>query len=282
MKRIIRILTVTLSLAIISASLNGCDIRKDVTSTLSELGAAEKKTGIDKIGYTLPYLRTDSLNPYKAQSGTNLALSVLLFDSLFKVDDAFKAQPLIAESYSQNSTILSVTLKNGLKFSDGTAVTAKDVIYSFNAAKESENYAVNLKNMSEASAQSGTKVNFSLYKQNQFEVNNLTFPVIKAGSDIDDKSSDDYSANVPVGSGRYTIVSGSEGKYLAANKSRLGEYLPEYNMIGLKDSTDESSLYNMFSLGEIDLYTENFSQENIPELKEKRLTPTLQTSHFWA
>lgn len=237
-------------------SLFGCKAKENVLNTIAQINEADP--GLDEIGYTVPYLRSDTLNPFDTETGMNLDISTLLYDSLFSVDNTFKALPLMAEKSANTEDGLQVKIK-ALKFTDGTQVTADDVVYSFKKAKKSANYSIYLGNIKNAEAIDGLTVLFSLYNPNIYEKANLIFPVIKAKSDIDRESSDDYSAKVPTGSGRYSVKSENDIKYLAVNKERLGDYHPKYNKIGLKDLTELSSVQNLFSMGEIDYYTESFS-----------------------
>lgn len=253
-----RILASLLCVAVLITSFTSCNVKDKFKDTIGDVQKTEPDPGIDSIGYTLPYLRTDSLHPYECESDTNRNLSALIYDSLVRVTDEFRAEMLVAHSFEQEGKTITVNLKSGIKFTDGSAVTADDVVYSFGLAKRSNGYSEYLKNISDATA-SGSTVIFKLYNHNPNEVNNLTFPIIKQGSDKDSDSSDSYSAEIPVGSGRYSIKEENGIKTLTVNKQRLGGYHPKYNNIGLKDITEVASIPNLFSLGEIDFYTESFS-----------------------
>ena len=84
----------------------------------------------------LPYATSDSLNPYFATGNENIALASLYCQPLYTVKSDYSAEAVLADSIATDGTKVSVTLKNAV-FSDGTAVTAKDVVYSFNKAKAS-------------------------------------------------------------------------------------------------------------------------------------------------
>ncbi|MBR3835406.1 MAG: ABC transporter substrate-binding protein [Clostridia bacterium] len=237
----------------------GCNVTDKVKNTISDIQKTEPDPGIDEISYTLPYLRTDSLHPYECQTETNRNISSLVYDSLVNVDNHFRAVMVIADSYNTDGKKLTVNIKSGITFSDGSALTAEDVVYSFAAAKKNNYYSAYLKNISEADASGSTTVIFELRSENEYEINNLIFPIIKKASDRDSDSSDNYSADIPLGSGRYSVKEENSQKTLTVNKSRLGGYHPKYNNIGLKDITEVASIPNLFSLGEIDFYTESFS-----------------------
>ncbi len=268
-------------------SLCGCK-GNSVLDTISSLGKSEEEPGIDEIGFSIPYLRTDSLNPYKATGTMNKYLSVLLYDSLFHVDNGFNAEYLIAQSHTLSRTGLSVKIKSGLKFTDGTALSASDVVYSFNLAKKSTNYSFFLDNIKRAEASGSDCVIFTLSVTNENEISNLVFPIIKSSSDVQTTESaqaeDDgdttavkteYSSKIPVGSGRYTVVTGKEIKYLQVNKERLGGYHPKYNMIGLVDVTDTKEYQSLFNLGEIDFYCNDFSSGSYEKFTEINNTVAL-------
>ncbi len=60
-----------------------------------------------------------------------------IFEGLTKIDSAGAVQPLLAKSWqiSEDGLTYTFTLQEGVKFSDGNALTADDVKYSFDAAR---------------------------------------------------------------------------------------------------------------------------------------------------
>ncbi len=257
--KIKRILALLALVSLLLTCFAGCDSPDEIIDSLAEINQTEPDPGIDEVSYTLPYLRTDSLNPYKCEEETNRNLTALMYDPLFNVTDEFQTKEVIADSYVLSEDSITVKLKSGLTFTDGSAVTHEDVVYSFNLAKESKFYSAYLKNITVANESGADSVIFTLKSANPYEAANLIFPIIKKFSDKDTESSDDYSATIPVGSGRYVIAEKDGAKVLSANKTRLGSYHPKYNNIGLKDITEVASIPNLFSLGEVDFYTESFA-----------------------
>lgn len=267
LQKIIAAVTAAIILVVCSS---GC-AKQDAVGTGGKVQGEPQQTvaGIDEVGYVLPYLRSDSLNPFEAQQTINQNLTVLLYDSLFTIDNSFKAIPQIAESYATEEKNITVTLKSGIAFTDGSALTASDVVYSFRQAKKSDRYKHTLSNISSASESDTQTVTFRLKDDNPFEVNNLTFAVIKSDTDADDA--------LPIGSGRYTLADG-DTVYLQFNKNRLGGYNPKYNRIGLLGITEASSVTDLFSVSEID-----FSQDNFDEGKYVRYvgeTTPINLSNF--
>ena len=275
LKHIKRITAAVVSVAIL-LSLCGCNGGKSVIDTISNLGNKKESEPINEIGFTVPYMRADSLDPYRLTNSMNKYVSGLIYDSLFSVDDSFKAVAVIAESASVSEKTLTVKIKSGINFTDNTPLTADDVVYSFNIAKESVIYTPYLENISQAQADGANSVSFTLEVSDNDEAANLIFPIVKNGSydesdgtaadNTDDgeesttASSGDsgYTSKIPVGSGRYTFVSNSESKFLQYNKSRLGGYSPKYAKVGLVDISASESFSSLFDLNKIDFYCDSF------------------------
>ena len=247
-----KIITAVLVCIAMLFSLCACNGSKTVMDTISNLGKSKEEEPIDEIGFTIPYLRTDSLDPYKASNSMNKYISHLIYDSLYNVDGSFKESAVIAESYTISDKALTVKIKSGLKFTD----------------------AAYLENIDSADASGDNAVTFALKSSDGSEVANLVFPIVKSGS-YDEASTDNtddsdgeenttassgsgYTSKIPIGSGRYTFVSGNEAKYLQYNKSRLGSYNPKYAKIGLVDISASESFSSLFNLSKIDFYCDNF------------------------
>lgn len=177
--------------------------------------------------FSLPYFSNDSLNPYSAKQSVNFYMGTLVYEPLFRLDNSFNPIPIIAENYELNDKKCIVTLKKGLKFSDGSSISAADVASSFKTAKKSSLYSQRLSNAKSCTAKGNTVV-FNLNAMDIHFAKNLNFPVIKGGS----------SKSLAVGSGRYKF---SETTPLSLVKNEL--------------STRKSSKINNISLVEIHKYS---------------------------
>ncbi len=82
------------------------------------------------VGYAVPDIST--FDPAKATDFNSAAAIETVFTGLVSEDDNLNIHPQLAASWTQSSDKLSwtFTLKPGLKFSDGTPLTSKDVAYS--------------------------------------------------------------------------------------------------------------------------------------------------------
>ena len=94
--------------------------------------------------FKLGYNASDSLHPFEADTAANCAITRLMFDSLFVCDNSFEPRALVAQSYEQSDDVVTVYLKQGIMFSDGSLLTAEDVSYSYSLAKKSSLYSERL------------------------------------------------------------------------------------------------------------------------------------------
>ncbi|HBL40656.1 MAG TPA: hypothetical protein DDY98_03435, partial [Ruminococcaceae bacterium] len=175
---------------------------------------------VQQSSVTLPLAHNDGLNPYTAKSNVNQALVPLLFDGLYYLDEAFEPQPLIASSGTVDEKTVTVSLNPSACFSDGSAVTADDVTYSFRKAKNCDYYSARLSGFSSASA-SGNSVVFMLSANDIFALNCLDFPIVKqntAGEEDD----------LPIGCGRFS----PEGKLPTAVLKSNGNSLRGSSTVG--------------------------------------------------
>lgn len=79
-----------------------------------------------------------SLTPFATQ-GYNWSqmLGLALYDTLVKKDDGGNLQPSIATKWdTSDPTVTVLTIRQGVKFHDGTPLTAKDVAYSISARSD--------------------------------------------------------------------------------------------------------------------------------------------------
>src|SRR6266511_4108967 len=81
-----------------------------------------------------------SLDPAKPGDAPNNTVITLIFAGLVRLDDKLEVQPDGASEWkvSDDGTVYTFTIRDGLKFGDGTPATAKDFVYSINRAVSPE------------------------------------------------------------------------------------------------------------------------------------------------
>ena len=86
--------------------------------------------------FTLPFYPDYSLHPALAENRANMALSSLLYEGLFTLDDTFTPKPVLCQSHSVSEDGLTWTfvLRQGVTFSDGTPLTGEVAAQALNTA----------------------------------------------------------------------------------------------------------------------------------------------------
>lgn len=207
----------------------------------SEQTATTQKAKVtDNTTFKLSYTQSDSLDPFKAKTQNNQVLASLVFESLFELDENYEPVNDIALDYEyKDDKQIKVKINNNIKFSDGSALDTDDVVYSFEAAKDSPAYKNSLKYIDYASA-SGDSVTFYLDRENPYAVNLLTFPIASIYDDDD---------GYPVGSGRYKYENSDGKTILTANVT--DEFNPYITTVNLVNIAAADSIDNAVNIGNI-------------------------------
>ena len=249
------------------ASCGNSDNTDEVTTTTAPTTATNQPVVITP-DFKVGYIGSDSLNPFDASTAPNCAITKLMFDSLFVCDDSFAPQALLAQSYTFEDDIITVSLKQGVVFSDGTPLTAADISYSFTMAKNSSLYSERLSSVAYTMYVDDYTVKFVMNKDNPHAVSCLDFPIIKANS---------YSS--PVGSGRY-VYSTAYGNYLMINtKYTLGQN-DGFKVIGLCDVGTADTVAYKVQMGDIDFAFDNLSSGNAPNISTSNAPVSLNNMVF--
>ena len=230
---------------------------EDTTTTDTQVSETTTQKTVTERKITLGYYQGKSLNPFKTESPTNKNLMTLVYDSLFLPADGYTIESLIGHSYTNNEKMLTVTLDPEALFSDGTPIAPSDVVYSFNLAKESDNYKGRLSNFASVAAGVGS-VTFTLVSPDIYAENCLTFPIVKYGTG--DKA-------IPTGSGRYTIAKKSGSYRLTANEysTRAEEMATErINLVPI--TSDEGELY-LLQTGDLTYFFDDLSDGEYTKIR---------------
>lgn len=252
--KFIRLVSIITIISVI-VTFTGCkESGKESTSSNGE--SVSQSSTRDYI--TLLYSASDTFNPYTVKTEINAQLTNLIYDSLIKLDNEFNPINSIAKSVQVSGNVCTVELKN-IVFSDGTALTADDVIYSYNLAKKSANkYASKLYEVKSVAKVSDTSLTFNLTKADPYFANVLDFPILKSGSD---KLTDADSVLLPpIGSGRYKVS--DDMLSLVQNKNYYGKK-GKIKTIKLVNSPDTESVSHYVEIGVADIYFSTVSDGEI-------------------
>lgn len=207
----------------------------------------------DEIKLSSAMLR--SINPITSPDNDFYHITKLVYDSLVELDDTLAPQPSLASEWTidAGSRTAEFTLKSGVKFSDGSEMTAKDVVFSFKACKESETspYKSALSGITKAEASGSNKVKFKFSSANNISASDFVFPIVSASQFSSQKSFLANDETPVVGTGRYMITSADLKKELVleANPNYYGTH--PSNNITVEISPVESPYTGFVESGEL-------------------------------
>lgn len=163
-----------------------------------------------------------TMDPAAISSRDNSNVARHVFGTLFTIDGDGNEQPDLAESYdvSEDGMTYTYTLKEGLTCHDGEALTAEDVAYSFNRAKDPENgftgntpgFVFSSIAFQSAEATGELTVDINLGAPNPIAFGLIDEVFIHCKDSYEAMTLDEASAN-PIGSGPYKMaewIRGSE------------------------------------------------------------------------
>lgn len=246
----------------VACSFSGCRKGQPYSSTENSNTVTSAGT---KNYITLIYSAADAFNPYTVTTDINRQLCKLLYEPLVKLDNEFKPVYSLASSVKTEGKLCTVEL-SAKKFSDGSAVTAQDVVYSYKLALSSKGiYASKLYEAESASAEGTSRVIFKLKKADPYFENLLDFPVIKAESEKVKDS--DSVVQPPVGSGRYKVTEDRQG--LTVNEMYDGKK-GTIKDIRLINAPDSESVAHYVEIGASDIFYNDISDGNIIRMSGRK------------
>ena len=178
----------------------------------------------------------DNFNPYifKGVAATFVASMSLETLGTSPVDDPFTVYPLLAEKFDmpEDKSYIGFILNKNARFSDGSKVTADDVVFSFNAIieKGSPIYRMYYSDVDRVDKISDNEVRF-YFKEG---TTNKELPVILSqfsifsAKDWENREFDKPTLKVPLGSGPYVVKDFQVNKFveLQKNSHYWGKNLP--------------------------------------------------------
>ena len=197
---------------------------------------------------SLAYYPDRSMNPFEATDFTNRALFSLLYQGLFTVDRDYHVEPMLCGSYrvSQDMKSYVFYVADNARFSDGTPVTALDVIESLTAARNSRYYAGRFHHITwyGDSGDGGVQINLSTPFENLPML--LDIPVVKQS---------EVASPSPIGSGPYAQQSGLDGLLFRkqANWWCKAEMAVDAEVISVKPATSITQIRDDFETGKLSL-----------------------------
>jgi peptide/nickel transport system substrate-binding protein len=205
----------------------------------------------------------DSFNPYIGVTASAYEMYQLVYDYLtgWSAED-FSTVPGLAESWQTSADGLTWTYKirQGVKWSDGQPLTARDVAYSFNRAmtgeQENAQYAPYVGQLKTVEATDDSTVVMTTAEPSPSMLG-LMVPILPehVWKSIPSAGVKEFpNTDQPVGSGPFTLVEVKAGQYyrFAANKSYWAG-APKIDELIIRVFTNEEAMASALKTGEIDM-----------------------------
>ena len=199
--------------------------------------------------FSLAYYKGSALDPITCGEGLQRDVASLLFEPLFQLSEDFEPEPVLCTGYRWDETglVCTLTVRQGVLFSDGTTLAASDVAASLQRAAASERYGYRLRKISAITySNSAGEVVLTLASPDRGLIALLDIPVVKSGTE---------DQQAPAGTGPYLFVTVGEGDYLQANGDWWqGKALP-VSTIPLVSAKDLDTAAHLFSTRQVELLT---------------------------
>ena len=242
MKKLTKLIALLLCICMCFSACKGKE-KEEESTTLSpeQTTQTDDSFAITDGKITLPYNKTDGINPFFAESYENTYLSLLLYEPLFSVDSSYTTTEVIADGIEVSDRTATVRIGHNILCRGHESITAHDVVYSFNLAKTSYGWGNNLKNIHNVQALDDYTVTFDLDFKDIYVAGKLNFPIVKKGT-ADSKTS------IPAGSGDYYF-----------EQDKLVNVFDNSKIISLSLVSNRESVEDALNIGMVDAFFSDLS-----------------------
>ncbi len=182
------------------------------------------------------------INPLTTRVGANVALFRLVFEGLFELTPDFQAVPMLCDSYTRDGNVWKFNLRS-ITFSDGTSLTAQDVVHSYRLAQNTASaYASRFQNIESFRATGTTSLEIVTKSPNDDLPALLDIPIIKQ----------DENATVAIGTGPFQIIYEDSAPVLVKNHY-YGEAALPYERIEIVSVGSEEQLAKELRAGKVSM-----------------------------
>jgi peptide/nickel transport system substrate-binding protein len=244
-----------------------------------------------KVGGTLKiamYADATSLDPGGANDIPSQKAYNLLYDTLLAFDKNMQLVPHVATAWkaSQESKVWTFTIREGIKFHDGSPLTPEDVAFSYQRILEAPEAASQKKSsiaMIESIEPKGNEVSFKLkYPFAPFPGTTAQIQIVpkKLAREVGNKG----FAGSPVGSGPFKFVEWVKDDHITyARNDQYWLKKPNLDRVILRPIPEGTVRAMSLMTGEVDM-VDQVSSETIPRLqgaKGVELLATTGLNYYW-
>ena len=261
-----KILSLLLSAVLLVSVLAGCGGSEPYVPTGNALGdQGATQPGLlpeaQEQKLSLVYDPDKTLNPYTCADYTNRALFSLIYQGLFTVDQHYEAHPMLCrEFWVSRDRKTYVFYLQSARFTDGSTLTATDVVASLEAARTGPVYSGRLSNVVRIGLRGDGGVELELATAYENLPLLLDIPIVKASQ---------VGAQYPAGTGPYAVEHGAAGGFLRLRqdwwcKAKLpvsAERIPLVKAVSTKNIRDQ------FELGSVGVVCANHASDSYVDFR---------------
>lgn len=231
-----------------------------LTATLSGCGSGSKAESTQTSSISVGVANDiDSMDPNKTVSAGTREILFNVYEGLVKPDKDGSLVPAVAESYeiSDDATTYTFTLRDGVKFHDGSTVTADDVVFSIERcadASDGNPLAPVYSKIKSVEKKDDRTIVITLNEPDSEFLPYLTAAIVPADNS-------DYENN-PVGTGPYKFVSRTPGENIVLQKfddywgdGTNGGNPAQIDSVTIKPVTNSDMIVTSLQGGNVDVFT---------------------------
>ena len=215
------------------------------------------------------------VSPYETGEADLYSLNHLAYESVVELDDSQKPAPLLADRWEKNGYTWTFYLRSGVAFHNGVALTADDVVASYQRileAGEGNPYYENILSVSSMTVLDSNTLSVTMKSLSYLNIYSMTFPVAQRATLYD---------YYPMGTGAYWFVSPQEGEFLRMERNPLWwKRQPYIGVVRVKRYSESDKLMTAFELGEIDALATKISTASLSRKLSDRSTLDFSTLQY--
>lgn len=220
--------------------------------------AEPRRGGTLRLAYTSGTVR-ESLDPARASMGNDTMYCANIFDRLVRIENDFTVSPELASKWEANADGSSWTfsLREGLKFSDGSPLTTDDVAFSFARILDKATNSPGLGVLSQTLEPTGIEVRDARTIAFNLKATNSQFPLQIATRNfaIVKKGTAEFTVETAIGSGPFKLISFVPGESweMVRNEHYWRAGLPHLDGIRQVNIVESATLIQSLVAGQTDV-----------------------------
>ena len=246
-----KFLAVGMAVMLSVGSLTGCSSSNNASNNekVSSNKTTSKREERIKNNELIVAIGEEPESGFDATTGGHGSLTKVFFSTLFKRDKELGFENDLATGYkvSDDKLTWTVTIRDDAKFTDGEKVTAEDVAFTYETAKNSGS-EIDLTMIDKITAKDDTTIEFKLNRTYSAFMERLAYLGIVPKHAYDENFKDN-----PVGSGPYEFVQWDKGQQVIAkeNENYYGDKpkIKQLTMVFL----DTDAAYSAVQTGDVDV-----------------------------